>query len=306
MPALLCLNDLSCDADEPVERAADAVTELVDTLLAARRIRRDTHLLSAVQLGAVEFVRGYTLVHWQKAGRDHRDKWRLLRAMQNKAPFNPAEAGLDESMQFLFGQQAALGLGMAYLVDGVAVSLPLADAWKCSRLAIDREMLVEDRHGDIGISRDRLEVAHASCPAHSDEHREHLQAAGLADVTTGTALWRDREEFFPHLRFLPQVEKQLCDLQPFALLSVRSRLKEIEATVAQWQAEGSATPRWRTKKADGEHDRRRGQCVFTDLDGIERVFDEHVYYTPGAGRIHFRTDTAARSVTIARIGLKFP
>lgn len=94
-------------------------------------------------------------------------------------------------------------------------------------------------------------------------------------------------------------------MQAAHLLPVRQRLVEMEAAVSAWASDESViAPRWRSKKADGEHDQRRLKLQFTDVDGVIRIFAEHLYFTPGPNRIYFRTDTSERTVVIAWIGRK--
>jgi hypothetical protein len=47
---------------------------------------------------------------------------------------------------------------------------------------------------------------------------------------------------------------------------------------------------------------RKQLTRFTDLDGVERVFDWHGRFTPGKGRIHFRLIAEERKARIAYIG----
>lgn len=94
-------------------------------------------------------------------------------------------------------------------------------------------------------------------------------------------------------------------MQPSHLLPVRQRLVEMEGAVFGWASDKSLiAPAWRSKKADGEHDQRRMKLQFTDVDGMVRIFDEHLYFTPGHNRVYFRTDTSRRTVVIAWIGPK--
>jgi hypothetical protein len=53
-----------------------------------------------------------------------------------------------------------------------------------------------------------------------------------------------------------------------------------------------------------EAEQRKRLCMFVDLDGIERLFDWHARFTPGAGRIHLRLVPEEGKARIAHIGLK--
>jgi hypothetical protein len=84
---------------------------------------------------------------------------------------------------------------------------------------------------------------------------------------------------------------------------VITRLVEMEAALAEWDTILHPTPLWRSKQS-GEAEKRRRLCRFTDLDGVEREFDEHVRFTPGPGRLHFRLVREEGTAVIAYVGGK--
>lgn len=281
------------------------MADFVELLRSCRRVREETALLSTVAMdGQMELAAGYSLAQWLNSDRRNRTRWSLLRVMRSKAPFQ-ASAALGTNVEYTFHGRQAEGLGLADAVGGLAVSLPLGEDWAVPRVSVARTALVEDGRGEVVCREDSTEVLHASSGRHLAEHEEHLRTAGIEALTTGDAVWEARGDFFPSLRFLPRVEQDVRGMQAAHLLPVRQRLVEMEAAVSAWASDESViAPRWRSKKADGEHDQRRLKLQFTDVDGVIRIFAEHLYFTPGPNRIYFRTDTSERTVVIAWIGRK--
>jgi hypothetical protein len=88
-----------------------------------------------------------------------------------------------------------------------------------------------------------------------------------------------------------------------ALKAVAERLAELERAVAEWDPARRAEPEYRSLVTP-EHQTRKWLCWFVDLDGASRLFDLHARFTPGAGRLHFRLEGAARSAVVAHVGEK--
>jgi hypothetical protein len=89
-----------------------------------------------------------------------------------------------------------------------------------------------------------------------------------------------------------------------ALRQVDDRLRELDDTVAEWDPTEQAFPAWRSKVTPEGATRKR-QWTFKDDSGVERLFDLHARFTPGAGRIHFcLVPETERRMLIAYIGLK--
>ncbi|MEU9884771.1 hypothetical protein [Sphaerisporangium sp. NPDC051011] len=303
MSVLLCLNELSC-ASEADHRRVDAdMASFVDLLRLCKQWRENVALVTAVQLKELELAPGYPISVWAADGRN-RDRWRFIRGLQNRAPFRTVISGdVVDQVEYQVDGTRAHGVGTAHLVDGLAVSLPVEHRWGHAWLGADRSLLTEDTDGELTLRKDQVHVRHASTPEHLREHEEWAKSSGYNAVRTGAALWESRFDFFPHLRFLPRVARDLQGLRYDWVVPVRERLLEMESAVAKWDITNSPTPSWRSKES-GEGETRRRLCRFTDLDGIEREFVEHLRFTPGPGRLHFRLVREERAAVIAYIGTK--
>ena len=112
-----------------------------------------------------------------------------------------------------------------------------------------------------------------------------------------------RDDVFPHLRFLSRVNGQLHDLRVDWVVPVAFELRRLNDAIGDWDPQQTREPTWRSKVTP-EGETRRRLCRFKDFDGIERAFDLHGRFTPGAGRVHFRLVPELGTATVAHIGLK--
>ena len=303
MAVLLFLNELSCSAPQPKAHVDEAMERFARLLTRITAWRRDTALISSVKLKELELAPGYYLAEW--AGQPHHiDFWRAIRRMQNRAPFSaelPPEAG--EGVDYLWSGQAAGALGAAHLLDGLLVSLLIDARWDAAWIQADRTELAEDLDGETVILQDSVEVRHAATLEHAAVHEDWVRRAGIPDLRHGTQIWAARSDLFPHLLFLPRVEDQLRDLRLDWVLPAAHELRRLDDALADWDPRRRREPMWRSKVTP-EAQMRKGLCAFADVDGVERIFDLHGRFTPGAGRVYFRLVPDARRALIAHIGLK--
>ena len=79
------------------------------------------------------------------------------------------------------------------------------------------------------------------------------------------------------------------------------KLAALQDTLSGWN--GAGLPDWGVH-VTGEYGGREQLCWFEDLDGEQRLFEQHARFTPGAGRIHFRLDGSDQRIVVAYIGRK--
>lgn len=311
--ALAILNELSipvaddCLSDDALEAT---VAEFVATLRAARGVRRDLALVSHERLSGVPVTadRRTLAVFLNQRGGRARELWRYILALRNHAPFSAAPsielANMEE--EYKFDEVRANGLGIASTNRQLAVSLQ-SSKWGEPAVELQRQWFEEKGDGDIFLQTEAVSATHAASPLHITEHEGFLRQITLPQVVTGDALWKDRQALYPHLDFLPRVERLLSKIPSgsSALKQIRSRLAELEGATATWDHEREAHPKW-LSRITPEDEQRKRLCQFDDLDGKSRCFDLHARYTPGPGRIHFRLAATADGprLVIAHIGPK--
>lgn len=304
MAVLLFLNELSYGSAASPNEADKAMSDFVELLQTARKLRTDLALISQTALNSIELAEGYYISQWISAARMNRDRWRFIRTIQNSAPFNSvfSDDALDD-IECKCDGRTAEGIAAAVLLDGIAVSLRLNATWDRPWLAVDQLILEEDESGELEIREDIVDVRHASTSAHIAIHENWIREAGKDRLNTGGEIWDNREELFPSLTFLPSVEGELRRLQPAWVAPVAELLIRLEQAISEWRTERKPYPEWKTKITP-ESDTNRHLSMFTDLDGEQRLFELHGRFTPGPGRLHFRLVTEDRTARVAYIGRK--
>ncbi len=296
------LNELSFPVGEvnPDDAEAKVVT-LAKTLQSLRRVQSSTVLHSSVSLASIPI--GDTWLGQVMAERRSRDEWRLLRGFENRAPFR-VDLGETFAMdsEYLYEDKSAEGLGLSHAVNTLSVSFASAP-WTTSTIELRRIFLSDD--GDC--KEETIKVNHASTVDHITSHDDWLRRRPLESVSNGDDLWGLRGKLFPHLRFLPRTEAQIRTFKTGEVrFEAASRtLMDLEVAASRWNKVESPMPSWLTLTS-AEAGQRSNLFYFSDLDGVERCFDWHARYTPGAGRVHFWCDRAKGLVVIGHIGEKVP
>lgn len=302
MSVLLFFNELSCSEPRSKEHVNEAMERFVRLLNRITQWRADTALVSLVRLKDLELAPGYFLTEWAGQPR-HRDLWRGIRRMQNRAPFSEVlPLGAGDGADYSWSGRPGRALAAAHLLNGLLVSL-LAEDWDATWVRADREMLADSPGGEAMILQDSVDIRHAAMVEHAAAHEDWIKQTGLPDLRSGAEIWAARDDLFPHLRFLPQVESHLRGLRLDWVVPVANELRRLDDAIADWDPAVRREPGWRSK-VTSESESRKRLCAFTDLDGADRIFDWHGRFTPGAGRVYFRLVPQKRQATVAYIGLK--
>lgn len=303
MTFIAFLNELSFPAGVVDAEAAEAaVLGLAKTLQSLRRIQPSAALHSSVPLASIPLGDDRWLGTVMAEG-GTRDEWRLLRGFANRAPFR-VELGeaIGLEAEYHHDKGLAEGLGLSHTVGTLGVSFA-TEPWLVPTVPLRRISL--DQDGDL--DEQVVQVHHAATPAHVTGHDEWLRRMPSEQVRDGDELWARRTEIFPHLLFLPRTEAHLRAFKAgeLRLASARHALMDLEIAAARWKTKDAAMPNFLTKTTP-EREQRSCLFYFNDLSGVERCFDWHSRYTPGAGRIHFWCDRSSGRLTIAHVGEKVP
>lgn len=305
MPVLVCLNELSCAEPTSRGRADEAMTDLIDLLRTLRQWRDDIALITQVALSSIELAQGYYVSHWINSAAINRERWRMIRAIQNRAPFLSAMPdGFQDDTEYKYLGRPAEAIGTAHLLNGLVVSLRIRATWDTPWLSVERSVLQEGPSGEVDFVSESVEVRNAAKVDHANEHKNWIHDVGRDELATGSDIWENRDRFFPHLAFLPRVEEDLRSLRADWVQPVAIQLAKLEDAIAEWQASVASLPAWRTKITGEFEARQRDFCEFVDLDGTLQVFELHARMTPGPGRLHFRLVPEDRTARVAYIGRK--
>ena len=265
---------------------------------------------------SVKVAPDYSLHDWTDDSDVTKEERMFIKTLATKSPFL-IDSAWTEAMaleyDFKIDAHQVAGCGIAYLLDGLSVSILSEACWDTHVL----NLTVEQLEGD-DIQATSKEIVHASRPAHILKHLDWVINRLANSVDCGDDVWQRRGELFPSLTFCEAVEKQVRELDygPSMLQQVVNSLFALEAFCKIWtegafeskrillpmptSPESSATLKY--KKGKFEHER-----TFRCPDGIERVFSWHAKIGFNAWRIHFWFDDAKPStLLIGYIGKHLP
>lgn len=254
----------------------------------------------------------YPLARWRNDNEVDRDTRRYFNSLITKAPFltdirNPQIENNILLSEFICGGHHATGLGVAFLLESLAVSLRSEKLWEHSRLELQVNWLKEDGN----LSTESATVVHASDVAHVQEHDQWIKARLQTGVHDGEDLWNRKNTLLPSLSFCENTGKQMQRLQkgdPMVRPLVR-RLFELENYCKGWSS-GPFVAESLPSKASPESQATLQQFgkerTFLCPDGQERIFSWHIRLTPGAWRIHFFPEPETRKIIIGYIGPHLP
>lgn len=248
----------------------------------------------------------YPFASWLHDGDVDREMRRYVHSLSTKAPFWDGLPELYDQVsasEFHFGDRPASGLGVAYMLEDLAVSLPSANCWDAARLDLHVMSLVEAEGQDEGdIEEEDVRVIHASRETHVDGGwiRDRLQR----DIQDGDGLWARRAELLPRLAFCDAVGPQVRSLGTVMLPSVARRLFELDGFCRDWTEGGFDTSRLPNATPESESTLRQygHERTFRDPDDLERTFSWHVRLTPNAWRVYFDPVPGTRTMIIGYIG----
>ncbi|MFH8839368.1 hypothetical protein [Streptomyces sp. NPDC017868] len=273
--------------------------EFVGVLRGVRKWR-EIALVTKPLLPEAELAKGYYFQQWAADNRN-RTQRQFIKALRNRAP--SAEELPGSEVEYVCAGERVKGIGAAHMMDSLAVSLPVSLAWTGTSLDVTIRRLVETETGDLAMEEVTEPVRHSARRADLTTHEKWGRSAGLDAVDSPQQLWEQREDFFPHLQFLPRVYDDLASLELKWFIQVRGLLARLEESAALWNTD-DAVPQWRGAKVTPEAQQRKRLCEFTDLDGKVECFDLHGRFTPGPGRLHFRLVPEEGALRVAYIGRK--
>jgi hypothetical protein len=297
-------NELPCAEPHLREQVDTAMDVFVRLLKSISRLRNDTVLISGAYLTDMELAPGYYFADWAHQP-SHVDLARAIRSLRQRAPFSDVlPPGAGEGVEYFWEARPAQALGAAHLMNGLLVSVLVDERWDVSWVRAHRQILVELDDGEVDVrDADPVDVRHAATPDNLTSHEDWIKQYGLPDLRHGDEIWAARDALYPNLQFLPSVQRQLHHLNWEWVVPVALELRRIDDAIADWNPQIRPLPIWRSLVTP-EHEMRKHLCGFTDVDGVERIFDWHGRFTPGKGRIHFRLIAEERKARIAHIGSK--
>ncbi|AFZ26020.1 hypothetical protein Cylst_3907 [Cylindrospermum stagnale PCC 7417] len=295
----LVFNELSVqNIDSNVEIARQWMSDFIETIRAFTAQGVKVSIRSNEYFYTIMLAPNYSISQWCKEANEK--ERRFIKNLATKTPLsqdllNPKiqdienNAGLSDAYH---QGKSAIGLGVAYLLDTVAISFISDQSWDLSCLELD---LIQLNDNDEIINQ-AVEIRHASRNIHIQDHSEWIQERIRTGVNDGEDIWERRKELFPSLEFCENVSKQIQSLYygtPM-LRQVEKKLFELENYCKSWKdgafdldlLPSKATPESESRLKDLEE-----KLTFKCPDGKKRIFSLHLRMTgAGAWRLHFSSE----------------
>jgi len=303
----MVLNELSISKPAPdIETAKEWMANLIHTARTASEAGVRRVIRTHIDINNTLLAKSYPLVKWRNDNQVDREMRRYFRSLVAQYP--PLE-DLPEvenerlSLDFIYDEKTAYGLGIAYLLECLCVSFMSHEIWMTTQLETERQWLDEDDN----LASDSVNVYHASRPRHIRQLAAWIEKRLATGVENGADLWNRRAELFPSLLFCEHLQTALNKLHtnhPLFRPIIR-RLFDIENYCRTWNS-GSLSLDGLPFKAAAESKPTMQQYnkerTFTCPDGQVRTFSFHGRLTPFSWRIYFDPSTGPGRMIIGYIG----
>ena len=293
----LILNELSLqNPTSDKQTARQWMSNFIKTIKAVKDQGVKVYLRTKDDFHTTILAPDYPLRRWLNDKEVDQVERGFIRTLATKAPFSTDivnseiqdlenNAGLSE---FYHQAELAIGLGVAHMLNTIAVSLLSQECWDCSRIEIEARRLDEDEQ----VIHEIVEIIHASRSNHVQEHTYEIQNRIRKGVINGEDLWNRREELFPNLEFCNVVSKQLYNIRAgqLELQPIVKTLFDLQDCCQNWNI-GLFSLKGYAIEESGESEptlnKYGKERTFSCPDGKDRLFERHIKLRFCNLRIHF-------------------
>ncbi len=307
----MVFNELSVDTPATnIWEAQQWMAGFIDTILSASAAGVNRVLRTHIDINNTLLAPEYPLSRWRNDSNVDLEARRYFRSLVSKYPplDDLPEISNDMLSQDFFHQgRRAYGLGIAYLLENLSISLLSAKDWDVHKIEVETEWLNEKEE----LISQNAQISHASNPSHIALLSGWITERLKTGVVNGDDLWNRKEELFPNLIFCDHVAKQIFPLQNGdpVFRQIVKRFFELQNYCSTWR-EGPFLPDQLPFKATVESEptmqKYRRERAFTCPGGNEITFSWHGRMTPGAWRIYFDPSIGPGMMHIGYIGQKLP
>jgi len=148
----MIFNELSIESPAPDKKTAcQWMTSLLDTIRVAVRRGVKRELRTDIELNSAFLAENYPLARWRNDKQVDMEQRRYFRTLVTRYPPIDDLPEIKEKTYFIdfkYYSKKAKGLGIAYLLDGLAISFQSASQWNINQLPLSSDTL--DESGEIG------------------------------------------------------------------------------------------------------------------------------------------------------------
>lgn len=159
-----------------IPTAQQWMNQLIQTIRTAQKLGIKT-LRTHTDLNSACLAENYAIAQWRNDKNVDRETQRFFKSLQTKSPFidpitEPELQNQTQLSDFSHSDQSVIGLGIAFLLNALALSLPSTEEWQAPHLQIHHSFLDPDTDQ---IQSQRCNCFHASHPTHLELHKPWIE-----------------------------------------------------------------------------------------------------------------------------------
>jgi hypothetical protein len=300
-------NEQSHRLQPDVFSAERLIIGFIDTLAEARRNGCKSRLRLDVDLFTMEVAIGYRIANWASTTSDVNRRQLLRTWIANSPFFQVSETVMaDEALSYEFtvAGEKSLGLGLAWLFEGFALSFAVEPFLEDSVRVQVARLTDDDQLDEFEVT-----VPHMSSAQHVAKALSAVTSNRLSSISDGREMWAAREELFSELSFCRGVEEVVESLganDPH-FSAIRKTFKALDDLSRSWvtgelprdQFPGKLSP-----ESSKTLERYGSERTFEDGKSEKREFSMHGRLTPGAWRFYVWTEKVEGKLLIGYVGPK--
>jgi hypothetical protein len=301
MPLDLVFNELSFKPlAENKGEAQKRITQFIEILVSASKAGVKGSFRTVAEFSAEPIATNYSIKTFlsesRRFGGSERTQAEFLLSFVNRKAdiplISPYDADLSDNdpvrqarlqSEFRFQDVEARGLGYAYSLDALAISLASATAWNTTELMITVTELAEDVE-DVSIYSHEEKVRNASRDTHISELQQWITDRRLNEVSSGHDLISRQSQLFKYVKFCHTAEDQVSKLRANELRPLLRYLTHVDVyfsernTIEQMPLRQLGVNISRESDATLQNPYLRQQREFKCPDGETRLFSWHLKY----------------------------
>ncbi len=202
----MVLNELSLQTPAPnLLVARQWMSSFIQTILSIKsQAGGQASLRTQYEFHSTLLASDYPLKRWLNDSEVDREERRFIKTLDTKSPFSQDIANLEvqeiesnvAACEFRYQGKLAIGLGIAFVLDTIAISISSDNCWDYSHLNLN-VISVDDENVSV--------VRHTSRKEHLQAHVEWIKTIIQDSLIDGGVLWDERSELFPNLQFCDSV-----------------------------------------------------------------------------------------------------
>lgn len=212
----MVFNELSFDPPATnIAIAQQRMQEFIDLVRAAQKLEIKSLRVHS-GFNQAQLANNYSIAQWRNDPNVDRERQRFFKSLQTKSPFIDIQTEPDlleqaDQSEFRCQNLVAAGLGVAFLIEALAISFPSAPHWQIPQIQMQHSFLDPDT---TDIISQNITVPHASAKQHLASHHDWIE------TQTCFLTWTTNDRIVPcysmskgEVPMIGQWLKQLSDVQ---------------------------------------------------------------------------------------------